>query len=168
MNAKSKTKPVRLSLTSRAKMGAARKPKKAKPAGLKAQLAALVEQVVETVETVAPVVGLDSDQGPAPENVGEIVGPQAQALVEETAGESGLSNIRGVTSEQALHYAQLLTGGWVTPKEVEELTGLNERARCKVDAALTKAGYRLVHKRNPERVAGDRDTANLYHLEGRA
>jgi hypothetical protein len=53
-----------------------------------------------------------------------------------------------------------------TPREVETATGLNTRQRCAVDRRLGKAGYRLKHRRNPERAdKSDRLTVCLYWLE---
>jgi hypothetical protein len=196
--AKTKTrKAAKLALTSRAKMGAARKPK-----GLKAMIADLAETVVDTATPFIAATGLDGDAGPAMETIGEPVSPapkarapkgnaSIRAAVKEVRTENeaahvarmdactqaaeaartdlaalDLDTLKGITVEQALHYAQLLaTSGGITARAVEEATGLTLRQRCRVDALLGRAGYKLRHKRNPDRVPGDRFTSSLFWIE---
>ena len=103
-----KTKAARkLSLTSRAKMGAARKAKPArKPAGdLKAALAASIEAVVERVEPVIATTGLDGDAGPAMESIGEVVQPVAKALTESECAAAGDAWINAKDGRLARYYA---------------------------------------------------------------
>jgi hypothetical protein len=192
-------KLAKLALTSRAKMGAARKAKKAAAAtDLKEQLAASVETVAERVEPVIVATGLDGDAGPGMETIGEPVAPAAKArapsiraTVKEARAENEAAHVarmdactqaaeaartdlaaldfdtlKGITVEQALHYAQLLaTSGGITPRAVEDATRLTLRQRCRVDALLGRAGYKLRHKRNPDRVPGDRFTSSLFWIE---
>jgi hypothetical protein len=178
-----KAKPVpKLALTSRAKMGAARKISKAtkKPLSLRQALrqaqdevaaaheqahvarldacAQAVEQIVAPV--IAGIPGFDGDTAVLAEQVGEPVAP----AIELTGVD--FSAVKGVDPAAARQYFEMLASGVeVSPREVETTTGLGLRQRCKVDHALYLAGWCLKHRRNPERDKSDRHTANLYWLE---
>jgi hypothetical protein len=186
-----KTKaPRKLALTSRAKMGAARKAK-----GLKAMIADLAETVAQTATPFIAATGLDGDTAVPAEQIGEPVSPapkakapkgkaSIRATVDQVRAENeaahvarmdactqaaeavtGLSNIKGIESAAACRYVEMLSGDGVTARAVETATGLTMRQRCRIDAALTAAGWRLHYKRNPERDPGDRFSTNLFWIE---
>lgn len=170
-------KPVKLSLTSRAKS-----PRVAKTSKRASQPANtdLKELLAASIEAVAVTTGLDGDAAVPAAQIGEPVrAAKAKAKKAEKAARPDrlapviktlkvdLDGIKGVDPVPARTYAEMLASCvGVTPRDLATATGLDTRQRCKVDRRLFEAGYRLKHRRDPARAdKSDPLTAYLYWIE---
>jgi hypothetical protein len=144
-------KPAKLTLTSRAKMGAARKPRKAaepKPDTL-AALRASVEQldagpVAEAKETLATATA-----------AAEKIAIDWSALPEHISREAA-----------DVIVAMLTNGAEATSRELVTATGITKgHDRIAVDRVVEKQGFRLKGRDNPEADPADRLTRKLWRYE---
>jgi hypothetical protein len=143
--------PKKLALTSRAKMGDARKPKPAKPApDLKATLEASLAAVAEKAAPLTTTIGLDDDAGVPTEQIGEVVTP-AKAKIDH--------------SDTLL--ALLDRPEQVTPRAMMDATSLSRQGVNLAVGQLLKArGLKVTTQKNPTPDPADRkNTSFLYGVE---
>jgi hypothetical protein len=137
-----------LRLTSRAKMGAARRTRKK------------AEPKVDTLAALKASVA-DLDATPVAEAKAEL------AVATEAAEKIALdwsSFPATIDREGAETIARMLIEGWFTPRQLIEATGMaNVKDRIQVDKLGERNGYKLKGRVNPDRDHADKETAKLWH-----